>query len=399
MNKGRFLIGLAVLTAVAGGCAPFSDVKKFIKSPAEVPEQNLDKGYLQKGKNYERKGDLVAAHKQYKLAVAVNPSNKEALMDRHRVAVELRKSARKHYNLGLKSHKEEKYARARRQFLIALRLWPEYPEAVKMLTSRKRPKVKRYVVHKIQPGESLSMVAKTYYGDYKKFTIIADYNNINDVSKIEVGQKIKVPQMEGIKLLAAKKKIKTEAKVVVDPRIWTFEEFPVEAEGAEKAPKNQVQKEKEEPVDQVAIQRDHGIALFNENMYQEASIEFKKVLNVHPEDKIAQKYAYESHYQQAEALLENQDYLAARDQFKASLRYKKDCEECRARMKESEDLYKEMHYKKGIQYFGKELLIEAIEEWESVKAVDPKYKRVGYLIDKANTILKKIETLKKSQIQ
>jgi tetratricopeptide (TPR) repeat protein len=127
-------------------------------------------------------------------------------------------------------------------------------------------------------------------------------------------------------------------------------------------------------VDQVAIQRDHGIALFSENMYQEASVEFQKVLNVNPEDKIARKYAHEIRFQQAEALFEKEDYLAARDQFKASIRYKKDCEECRVRMKESEDLYKEMHYKKGIQYFGKELLVEAIEEWELVKAVDPKYK-------------------------
>jgi nucleoid-associated protein YgaU len=99
--------------------------------------------------------------------------------------------------LGLKSHKEGKYSSARRQFLIALRLWPDYPEAVKMLTSRKRTKVKRYVVHKIKPGESLSKVAKTYYGDYKKFTLIANYNNIKDVAKIEVGQEIKVPKLEG----------------------------------------------------------------------------------------------------------------------------------------------------------------------------------------------------------
>lgn len=399
MNKSRFLIGLVILIGVAGGCASMSDVKKYLKPTAEVSEENLDKQYLQKGKGYERKGDLVAAYKQYKLAIAVNPSNEEAIKHRHLVAVELRKSARKHYNLGLKSNKEGKYSSARRQFLIALRLWPYYPEAVKMLTSRKRTQVKRYVVHKIKPGESLSKVAKTYYGDYKKFTLIANYNNIEDVTKVEVGQEIKIPKLEGIKLLAAKKKIRTEAKVVDDPGIWAFEEFPWEAEGTEKTHKNRVKKKKEEPVYQVAIQRDHGIALFSENMYQEASVEFKKVLNVYPEDKIALKYAHEIHFQQAEALFEKEDYLAARDQFKASIRYKKDCKECRVRMKESEDLYKEMHYKKGIQYFGKELLVEAIEEWKLVKAVDPKYKRAEYLIDKANTILDKIEKLRQSQIQ
>jgi len=44
-----------------------------------------------------------------------------------------------------------------------------------------------------------------------------------------------------------------------------------------------------------------------------------------------------------------------------------------------------------------ELLHEAINEWELVKALDPNYKMTEYLIDKANTILEKLEELKKSQ--
>ena len=64
-------------------------------------------------------------------------------------------------------------------------------------------------------------------------------------------------------------------------------------------------------------------------------------------------------------------------------------------IKKSEDLYREMHYKRGMKYFGNEQLREAIQEWELVRARDPKYKRVGYLIDKAETILKNIEKLKK----
>ncbi len=66
-------------------------------------------------------------------------------------------------------------------------------------------------------------------------------------------------------------------------------------------------------------------------------------------------------------------------------------------IKKSEDLYKELHYKKGIQFFYKELLNEAIEEWELVRAINPDYKRVDYLISKAKTILTKIDDLKESQ--
>ena len=39
----------------------------------------------------------------------------------------------------------------------------------------KRIQIKRYLVHTIKPGESLSGVAKIYYGDHHKFPIIAKF--------------------------------------------------------------------------------------------------------------------------------------------------------------------------------------------------------------------------------
>jgi hypothetical protein len=63
----------------------------------------------------------------------------------------------------------------------------------------------------------------------------------------------------------------------------------------------------------------------------------------------------------------------------------------------SEDLYKEMHYKKGIRFFDREQLTKAIKEWELVRSMDPDYKKVNELISKAKTLLKKIEELKKNQ--
>jgi hypothetical protein len=66
-------------------------------------------------------------------------------------------------------------------------------------------------------------------------------------------------------------------------------------------------------------------------------------------------------------------------------------------LEKSENLYKEVHYRKGIQLFDKELLTEAIDEWKLVRLIDPNYKRVDYLITKAKTILKNIQELRDSQ--
>lgn len=340
---------------------------------------------LQNGREHEDKGDLVGALKQYKLAMTVDPLNERATNSSHRIKRVLRTSAEKHYREGLRLKKAGKYARGRQQFLIALRLWPEFPEVIEALTSRKRIKIKRYVVHTVKQGESVSRLAKTYYGDSQKFPIIAKYNNFGDATRIRVGQRIKIPEVEGVELLVGKEPVETEALDIADLGFaeWDWEEYALE--------------ERPEPVDQVAIYRNHGIDLFRKKKYQLAIVEFRKVINAQPDDRIALVYSHKSHYQLAMDLYNNRDYLEAKDQFEASLRYSNDCHKCKLYIKKSEDSYKEKHYKRGIRFFDRERLIEAIKEWELVRLMDPNYKKVNELIKKAGTLLKKIEELKESQ--
>lgn len=361
------------------GCATFGE------RPREVVREDLFTEYLQKGRECEDKGDLVEALKQYKLAMTVDPANKEVIDVSNGVETALRRLAEKHYKAGLKLDKAGKYARSRQQFLIALRLWPNYPEAIRMLTTRKRIKIKRYVVHTVRSSESVSQLAKIYYGDPEKFSIIAKYNNFDDASRIAVGQRIKIPEIEGVDFLVGKEPIETESLPVDNSEIaeWDWEDYALE--------------DRPEPVDQVAIYRNHGVDLFRKGEYQMAIVEFNKVLNANPDDNIAIAYAHKSHYQLAMDFYAKKDYLGARDQFKASLRYTKDCYDCNLYITKSEDLYKEMHYKEGIRFFDRERLNEAIKEWERVRVMDPDYKKVNELINKAKTLLKKIEELKKSR--
>ncbi len=394
MRKSLHLIYVIVLVATAIGCA--APVRKPLKKIVEVPE-GIVKEYLQSSREYEDKGDLVAALKQYELAMTVDPSNQKAIKGCNRVEKKLQSLAKKHYEAGRKFHKEGKYGLARHQLLIALRLWPDYQEAINMLISRKRIQIKRYVVHTIRPGESLAELAKMYYGDQHKFPIIANYNNLTDATRIYNGQKIKVPEVEGMEFLVGKKSLKTAEVEVADSGFWDGDEHALIDKEPVKAHEAKVSEDKEEPFDQVATYRDYGVDLFTNKKYQQALVAFKEVLDVNPEDSMALEYSYKIHFQYGIALFERKDYLAAKDKFEASLRYKKDCQKCHMYIKKSEDLYKEIHYKKGIQFFYKELLNEAIEEWELVRAINPDYKRVDYLISKAKTILTKIEELKESQ--
>jgi len=363
----------------------------------DTPEKKIMKAYMNKGQAYEEKGDLVNAFKQYDLAKTVDPSHQKAIESLERIEKELKRMADTHYKKGLKFDKQGKYGLARRHFLIALRLRPDYSEAIKVLTSRKRYKIERYIVHKVHSGQTLSGIAKIYYGDGKHFALIAKYNNITDVTQVKVGQKIKIPEMEGVKFLESKQTVETEQEIIFEPGIWDWEESLLGGSLDERDGKSKTQKAREAEMDRVASHRYKGSELFEEKKYHEALAEFKKVLDIYPDDEVTLDYSYRSHFNLGLALFEQKDYLSARSQFEESLRYNYDCEECQTYLKECEKLYMEFHYKMGMQYYGNEQLVEAMREWELVQLMDPNYKKVDMLINKAKTILKKLEEIRESE--
>ena len=381
------LIMLSLL--LAGGCtAHHKNNLKAFESPAE----RYTEEYLQQGRICEDRGDLVAALKQYTLALTVSPSNGEALEGRDRIKKLIERSAEAYYQKGLSLKQQGKYGLAGKEFLKALRLWQGYPEALTMLMDRERFEVKGYILHKIKPGESLAMVADFYYGDYRKFPIIAKYNYISDATRIRAGEMIKVPELEGVAFMARALEVKNEAQTHPDAGLSDSVEYPREIEQEKDLEEIQTDQDREE--EQITLYLDLGVNLFQEQRYQEALEEFKKVLRVYPESEVAADYLYRLHLNLAGELLERNEYLPARAQFKEALRYNETCEACRGGIFKSENFYKDYHYKKGIQHFGNEQLLEAIGEWELVTALDPNYKRTEDLIKKARTILKNIEAIR-----
>jgi len=269
--------------------------------------------------------------------------------------------------------------------------------------------VKNFITHTVKGGESLSKLALRYYGDYKKFPIIARYNQLNEKVDLRVGQKIKIPEIEGVSFVKkpAEKGVQTAMKpvtsaVVEEPREEEKEEGKKEVEetGKEKQKEEEKEEEKElAAVDQSANYRELGIEFFNEKAYDAAISEFKKVLNVNPTDKKALEYISASHFQQGLSVFGNEDYLAARDEFKASLEYNEDCEKCSEYIKKCEETYMDVHYNKGIMYFRDEKLGEAIQEWELVSEIDPGYKDVDDNLKKSRNLLERLEKIKRSKMK
>ena len=389
IRRIHFFVAIVCFAILISGCAvPVKEVP-----PDRVTD--LSQGYLQAGMHDEAAGDLVAALRNFKLALTVNPDNQEAARSCNRLVTEIRSSAKKHYNTGLTLQRKGQYSLARKEFLTALRLYPDYQEAREMLSPREQMTIKGHVIHKIKPGESLSKLAAFYYGDYRKFPIIAKYNNLSDAAALSVGQELKIPEIRGMELVDSQEDTKKKP-VTIDSDSWDWEKDLAEAEGKEPSEENEVALEKDEE-EQVAIYRDLGVEFFNDKKYRKAGIEFNKVLSSNPDDSVALDYLYRCYFLQAVALYEKKEYLVARDQFKVSLKYKNDCQQCHKYINKCENSYKKLHYKQGMQFYSNERLNEAIGEWELVKKEDPNYKRVNYLINKARTILNKLNELKNKE--
>jgi len=441
---------------VTGGCAT---IKEKVDGLFGSKDKELVQAYMQSGQEHENQGNLAQALKQYKLALTVAPQNKEAIEKSSRLEKKMHVLAEEHYREGLKLHNKGKYELARRNFLKTLELQPDHSGALRVLKPRKQIPTKRFVVHTIKPGESLSIVAKIYYGDYKKFPIIAKFNNMSDATRIKVGQKIKVPEIKGVPLLKKKQEIKTDEKYIIHTMkpgesismvaktyYGDYKKFSIIAEfnnmsdatqikvgqkikvpeidGALSLAKKQdveaedvkisdsidldqeikqeqveiIKKDegRKELAEQVENYRNLGIELFKDKEYQAAIAEFDKVLNVNSDDKIALAYLSNTHLRQGIILFEKEDYLEAEKKFEASYRYNKNCQKCQDYIKKSRETYKKVHYNRGLSYFGKQQLPEAIREWELVYAVDPNYKEVEKDINKAKTLLERLEQIKKS---
>jgi tetratricopeptide (TPR) repeat protein len=463
------IIGIIFLCVLANGCATLGT------KPSPKNREQLADEYQTKARDYEAKGELVEALEQYKLWLTVDSENKTAQEKSTQIGQELKKLAENRYQSGLAYYQKGQYAQARQEFLTALRYDPDHQGAKEMLTAnRELEQVDRYVLHTIQPDETLATLAKQYYGDYKKFHLIAQYNQIEDAAKVKVGQQIKIPVIEGVPIMADPSEIQTvsgKAPQAKPEEIITVKGFVVhtvkpeetlsklakmyygdlkkydliakfndmqvsdslrvgqeikipEVEGvpflapetkeikeiktpeAVPAAKEVVpEKAVEEPEtakveapeeDQAAAYRKSGIELYQEKNYADAVVELQKALNANPDDKVAKDYLSLAYFDQGVASFKKEDYPQAIKAFETSRQFNSSCEKCETYLKQSQENFKDLHYRKGVSYFGQEKLAEAISEWKQVYNMDPNYKDVSKNISKAQILLQRLEEIQKS---
>ena len=375
----RILFCLTILSLNLGGCAALRKKPK-VKEP---PEVRLERVLLERALEYERKGQPQKALQFYEATLAVIVAKKEGLQE------SLRQDAEKHYQRGLDYHEQGKYANARREFLVALRLRPDFPEVVELLKPVPPPPFGRYVVHEVKQGEYLAAIAEKYYGDQSKFEIIARVNHLEDATKLYTGMKLIIPETKGVVFSDLQEKQASE------PPLEEETTDGVDLEGGEKSGEDpSLASEQEMDYDPVAIYQEQGVTLLEDGQYLAALHEFQKVLNIDPSRKKVQEYMAWANYRQGEVFFNRAEYLKARDHFYAALSYDQEWTACKEYIRRAENAYKEVHYLKGIEHFEEERLKEAIKQWQLVSKVDPHYKQVQNYLLKAQKLFEKVQELK-----
>jgi tetratricopeptide (TPR) repeat protein len=413
--------------------------------------ETLAKEYTAKAQQYEEQGDLVEALKQYKLVLTVDPENQLAQQKKATLEPQLQKLAEEHYTNGIKFYNRGEYGSARKEFLTALRYNPEHASAKAKLTATSKDlgRVKRYIVHTVQADESISTLAQRYYGDFRKFHFIAEYNELEDATQVKVGQEIKIPVIEDVPIIADPATIQTEPGETAEPlsgeiitvkrfiihtvrpeetlsklaqiyygdltkfeviakfndifditsvrvgqklKIPEVEGLPFLVEGKveetktvslpEDKPVAVVEAEKPEepkivrkPVsieDQTANYRELGVELYKNQEYSDAIIELNKVLSVNPDDQTAQQYMALAYFEKGRRSFDNKAYSQAETEFQASLKYNENCPECRDYIQKIEKNRRVSIREEAIALYNEKKFKEAIVKFETVVKNDPK---------------------------
>lgn len=369
MTKSISIFMSLLVCTLFAGC-----VSSLINSPLSMEKERnrLGTGFYEKALALEHQNELVEARKNYQLAFAADPSKKEAEQGIIKMNHQLKSLADQYYGKSKLLRKKGKYKEARRYLMISLRLWPDHAEALQALISDQTLNIQKFVWHTIIKGETLSKISKTYYGDFNQSPIIAQVNNIEDAASIRVGMKIKLPEL-------------ADHPFINQTAGHTLEQLTDE----------EIQDEKK--TDPLMMYKSLGMEFFKEQEFDNAVTEFKKVLSADPNDKDAMEYISNAYYEMGAASYTQKKFLVAIEHFQNALAFNKNCSLCIHKIAQSRNNYTESHYKAGMKFFDEQDLNNAILEWELVQHVAPGYKKVMELLDKAKTIQKNIDALKKSE--
>ncbi len=182
----------------------------------------------------------------------------------------------------------------------------------------------KFIEHIVKHGETISNIAENYYGTHKTIVfyepdkqkymvsvIIQKFNKI-DPKSLKIGEKIKLPAIEGLPFKKDDLNMKGEKYVAY--------------------------RKMAEKITDIQYHIDTGTKLFKEKKFKEAIVEFNTVIDITPDNEAVLEYLSKSYFQQGKAFLNEKKYIMADEAFQTTLKYNPECQECVEFIKETKEL-------------------------------------------------------------
>ena len=187
MKTVRLIFIAAVLAMVVTGCAAtWQKMQGWVSAPAD--------DYRKKAGALESRGELNKALLMWRVVAELDRSAPEATRAIERIENELSRTARDHYQLGLKEYRSGDYRNALRDFLITLRLQPHHEKARYYLKVRLQNR--EQAVYLVGPGDSYVRIASKIYHDSSKAYTIAYFNDLNPRQSLMLGTTLLLPALD-----------------------------------------------------------------------------------------------------------------------------------------------------------------------------------------------------------
>ncbi|MBU1162152.1 MAG: tetratricopeptide repeat protein [Proteobacteria bacterium] len=428
------IIILSLFSGWAGPLDSFGVVGR--KVPEKTSEKTLrntsvfhSSYYLIKAKTYKNNDELQLALFFLKIAASLSPDDMEIVGEISDLKLTIDNKSDKYFKKGEKFYNQNKFEKARKQFLTALRYNPDHKDALDYLKNRLIPK--EYINYTLEKNDSLKIISNKFYKDPELAFLIVYFNNLKSDTEPKPGEMLKIPILEpefnqtigdrrqdmisAKNLLGEKRfqevvvitnkilgndplnkeaiKLKNEAFYQIGIQLSsqkkyfeamdTFKKITPEYEGVNGAIQEAIQHE--------LLKAEN---LLKEKKYEESIDLAEKILGYDPSNTAANKFISTSLCQQGRDLFIRKKYdesLHVLDKADPA----DDCaEKIRLAVKKAIKEQAEAHYIQGVKHFLNEELQSAIIEWEKTLKLNPKHDKAKKNINKARSLLEKLNKVK-----
>jgi len=338
--KGSRTNTIALILLLLCGCA------RAPSAPERRPVPSTE-DYYSRALDFERNDEVELALENFQTAGSLDPQNDEISRKIKEVQARIRSQAEEHFKKGLFYFEEKSFDRARREFLIALRLDPDQQQALDYLKNVLPGK--EYTEYRVGDKETLREISRAVYGDPKMEFLIASFNDIDLNAKLSPGTNLKLP--------------------ILEPNLMS----------------QITDRDKE-------LQR--AEMLFHEKKYEQAISVAKHLLESDPTSEQAAGLINASYYEMGKEYRRQGKYRKSLEMFNNVAPEYKDVQQFIDGVKRETEIAAEEHYRRGVKFFINEQLEKAVAEWEMTLALNPDHKKAKADIEETLNLLEKLKTVK-----